>query len=143
MNKLLFFCHVCHQWVMIKWFVFDFPCPWLLRLQWLFPIFSLPFWLIKVNKLFFFRHVYHEWVMIKWFVFSSPCPWLLQLWWLFPVFSSPFWLIKMNKLFFSVMFAMSGSSGLLLVVHVLDSWDYSLAASVFHGSLTLSVPRST
>ena len=49
----------------------------------------------------------------------------------------------MNKLFFSVTFAMSGSSGLLLVVHVLDSWDYSLAASVFHGSLTLSAPRST
>ena len=45
--------------------------------------------------------------------------------------------------FFSVTFAMSGSSGLLLVVHVLDSWDYSLAASVFHGSLTLSAPRST
>ena len=81
--------------------------------------------------------------MIKWFVFSSPCPWLLQLWWLFPVFSSPFWLIKMNNLFFSVTFAISGSSGLLLVVHVLDSWDYSLAASVFHGSLTLSAPRST
>ena len=49
----------------------------------------------------------------------------------------------MNNLFFSVTFAMSGSSGLLLVVHVLDSWDYSLAASVFHGSLTLSAPRST
>ena len=81
--------------------------------------------------------------MIKWFVFSSPCPWLLQLWWLFPVFSSPFWLIKMNKFFFSVTFAMSGSSGLLLVVHVLDSWDYFLAASVFHGSYTLSAPRST
>ena len=115
------------------------------HLQWLFPVSSSPFWLIKVNKLFFFCHVCHEWVMIKWFVFYSPCPWPMILQWLFPVFSSPFCLIKLNKLFFFVTFAMSGSwsSGLFLVLHVLDSWDYSLAATVFHGSLTLSAPRST